>query len=382
MNSSDVASLVFNPEDLLALPIQDQGKVILRILTLSHGDNEVTGPTRAGRVNLNNFFNRANDSWSPSKFGSRQKDVDEGLLEAWNWLENHGFLAKDPSPGPNWFFVTKAGKEWLRTIEQEPKTFAGEVPKTSQLMNEVDALLKALPDETHSPDAARWWGRAKCVIEQWDASKYGEAETSASLFFSNLESLGKGASDRRRGRQQMIALLNQAKLDLERKARIITAAGFVPQTAKELSRKVFVVHGHDEGTREAVARFLEQLELSPIILHEQANRGRTVIEKVEAHGDVGFAVVLLTLDDEGCKKGGTPQPRARQNVLLELGYFVGRLGRNHVCALMRGELEIPSDFTGVIYETFDSSGAWKLALGREFKAAGLDVDLNKAMGRK
>lgn len=97
-----------------------------------------------------------------------------------------------------------------------------------------------------------------------------------------------------------------------------------------------------------VARFLDQLGFQPIILHEQANQGRTVMEKVEAHGQVDFAVVLLTPDDEGCAKGGTPEPRARQNVLLELGYFLGRLGRDKVCALKRGTVEIPSDFAGVV----------------------------------
>lgn len=145
------------------------------------------------------------------------------------------------------------------------------------------------------------------------------------------------------------------------------------------SRKVFVVHGHDEGAREAVARFLEQIGLEPIILHERANQGRTIIEKVEAEADVLFAVVLLTPDDEGCKKGGSLQPRARQNVVFELGYFVGHLGRNHVCALMRGEVEIPSDFTGVVYAKFDESGGWKQALGRELEAAGIVFDWNKIM---
>jgi Predicted nucleotide-binding protein containing TIR-like domain len=86
-------------------------------------------------------------------------------------------------------------------------------------------------------------------------------------------------------------------------------------------RKAFVVHGHDEAARESVARFLERIGFEPIILHEQANQGRTVIEKIEAHGDVGFAIVLLTPDDEGRLKGGTSQPRPRQNVLLELGYL-------------------------------------------------------------
>lgn len=146
-----------------------------------------------------------------------------------------------------------------------------------------------------------------------------------------------------------------------------------------LSRKVFIVHGHDDGARETVARFLERIGLEAIILHEQANQGRTVIEKVVAHGDVGFAVVLLTPDDEGCAKGGVQEPRARQNVLLELGYFIGRLGREKVCALKRGILEIPSDFAGVVWEEMDSNGGWKTALARELAAAGHSIDWNKVM---
>jgi predicted nucleotide-binding protein len=157
-----------------------------------------------------------------------------------------------------------------------------------------------------------------------------------------------------------------------------TGNSMTPQ--KPLSRKVFVVHGHDEAAREKIARFLERLEFEPIILHEQASRGRTVIEKVEAHSDVDFAVVLLTPDDEGCEKGGTPRPRARQNVVLELGYFLGRLGRTHVCALKRGDIEIPSDFEGVVYVDFDNSDGWKQGLGRELEAAGFQFDWNKAMG--
>lgn len=147
----------------------------------------------------------------------------------------------------------------------------------------------------------------------------------------------------------------------------------------DLSRRVFIVHGHDDGARETVARFLERIGLEAIILHEQANQGRTVIEKVVAHGDVGFAVVLLTPDDEGCVKGGTPEPRPRQNVLLELGYFIGRLGRDKVCALKRGELEIPSDFAGVVWEKMDDNDGWKRVLARELEAAGHAIDWNKVM---
>jgi predicted nucleotide-binding protein len=172
-----------------------------------------------------------------------------------------------------------------------------------------------------------------------------------------------------RGLQEEIADQGEAPNAIEA---IAAAAG----TALDVS-KIFVVHGHDEGAREAIARFIQTLGFQPIILHERANEGRTVIEKVEAHGNVGFAVVLLTPDDEGCVKGGTPGLRARQNVVLELGYFIGRLGRNRVCALKRGELEIPSDFGGVVYEPFDASGGWKLALGRELRAAGFEIDWNK-----
>ena len=145
------------------------------------------------------------------------------------------------------------------------------------------------------------------------------------------------------------------------------------------SRKVFIVHGHDDGARETVARFLERIGLEAVILHEQANQGRTIIEKVVANSDVGFAVVLLTPDDEGRVKGGALEPRARQNVLLELGYFIGRLGRDKVCALKRGTLEIPSDFAGVVWEAMDSSGGWKQALARELEAAEHSIDWNKVM---
>ncbi len=148
----------------------------------------------------------------------------------------------------------------------------------------------------------------------------------------------------------------------------------------QFSRKVFVVHGHDEGARDATEGFLRHLDFEPIILHKQASGNRTVIEKIEAHRDVGFVVVLLTPDDIGCAKSGVPVPRARQNVLLELGYFVGYLGRDRVCALRRGEdLEIPSDFGGVIFETYDDHGAWKQKLARELANAGYDIDGKKLL---
>ena len=147
------------------------------------------------------------------------------------------------------------------------------------------------------------------------------------------------------------------------------------------TNKVFVIHGHDESARETVARFLEKLELEPVILHEQPNKGRTIIEKFEKHAQVGFAVVLLTPDDVGSLKGeeSNLKTRARQNVIFEFGYFIGKLGRNRVCALTKGDVEIPSDYDGVVYVPLDDHGAWKMSLVKELKAAEFDVDANFAL---
>ena len=178
---------------------------------------------------------------------------------------------------------------------------------------------------------------------------------------------------------QMLVPFARDYIDQVQKITGETEATMLPERKPSSARKVFIVHGHDEHAKEAVARFLARLHFEPIILHEQASQGRTVIEKIEAHSDVGFAVILLTPDDQGSSAGQQSQPRARQNVLLELGYFVGRLGRSRVCALKRGELEVPSDFGGVVYESFDPAGAWKTSLGRELQAAGFGIDWNEAM---
>lgn len=140
---------------------------------------------------------------------------------------------------------------------------------------------------------------------------------------------------------------------------------------------VFVVHGRNEHRKSEVARFLEGLGLDAIILHEQPNAGRTVIEKFETYaGRAGFAVVVVTADDEGgLANTDVRGPRARQNVVFELGFFFGKLGRNRVCVLFESGVEKPSDIDGIVYLPFE--GEWKLALGRELKAAHLPFDINK-----
>jgi predicted nucleotide-binding protein len=155
-----------------------------------------------------------------------------------------------------------------------------------------------------------------------------------------------------------------------------SSANAAPSVTRH-SRDIFIVHGHDGATRETVCRFLERLDLHPIVLHEQASKGKTVIEKIEANSDVEFAVVILTADDVGSAKT-TPsdlKPRARQNVVLELGYFLAKVGRHRVCALYETGVELPSDFVGVVYVSL--SGQWRLELAKEIRAADIEVDLNR-----
>jgi predicted nucleotide-binding protein len=148
------------------------------------------------------------------------------------------------------------------------------------------------------------------------------------------------------------------------------------------SPKVFVVHGHDNEMKQAVARVLEKMALEPIILHEQPDQGRTVIEKFEDYSNVGFAVVLLSPDDMAHSSKvsvAAARPRARQNVILELGFFLGKLGRERVVVFHKPvpNFEMPSDYAGVLFKPFDDAGTWQYELIKELKASGYKIDANK-----
>lgn len=138
--------------------------------------------------------------------------------------------------------------------------------------------------------------------------------------------------------------------------------------------KVFIVHGHDNETKQEVARFIESIGLDPIILHEKASTGMTIIEKIEHYSSqADFAIVLYTPCDRGRGATETKVParnRARQNVVFEHGYLMAQLGRKNVCALVKGEIETPTDISGVVYVDLDLLGAWKLEISKELKACG------------
>lgn len=160
-----------------------------------------------------------------------------------------------------------------------------------------------------------------------------------------------------------------------------------PQSPKEVKThqshdksKVFIVHGRDELAKTETARFVEKLGLSAIILHEQTSSGKTIIEKIEEHTNVGFGIVLYTPCDIGSLAGEELQKsRARQNVVFEHGYLIAKLGRQNVCALVKGDIEIPNDISGIVYITLDNHSAWHMAIAKELRKAGYKIDMNKVI---
>jgi len=141
--------------------------------------------------------------------------------------------------------------------------------------------------------------------------------------------------------------------------------------------KVFIVHGHDETAETKTARFVEKLGFEAIILHEQASSGKTIIEKIEQYSNVGFGIVLYTECDLGGKSPDELRYRARQNVVFEHGYLMGKVGRGNVCALVKGDIELPNDISGVVYIAMDNANAWHFKLAKEMKNSGYSVDMNK-----
>lgn len=151
--------------------------------------------------------------------------------------------------------------------------------------------------------------------------------------------------------------------------------------------KVFIVHGHNDLLKIDVARTVEKMGLKAIILHEQEDYGKTIIEKFETNAeDIGFAIILLTGDDLGVSKkdlsrekiekgfNAEYRPRSRQNVIFEMGYFIGKLGRSNVFELLENGVEKPGDLDGVIYTPVDSEGVWKFKLAKRLDAVGYSID--------
>ncbi|WP_459384106.1 TIR domain-containing protein [Arthrobacter humicola] len=185
--------------------------------------------------------------------------------------------------------------------------------------------------------------------------------------------------------QTVVSLLNAAKREMEltqeSKQQLTGEVEDIIEVGDrgevDAAGRIFIVHGHDEAKKFQLARFLKNLTgHEPVILHEQPNEGAVLVEKLEASaGRTGFAVVLLTADDLGrAKKEPEEKPRGRQNVVFELGFFMGALGRRNVAVLMDEGVEEPGDVKGLVYTALDPAGAWKATIAREIESSGIPVD--------
>jgi predicted nucleotide-binding protein len=241
-------------------------------------------------------------------------------------------------------------------------------------------------------EASRWRKYAVAVLHSISAGDALEEEFRAAtrrvayMLGGPPETIGERL-DRRRG--DLLSEINVLESVVERLPVLPEPAGAKAAAgsgaaASEVTggTDVFIVHGRQTESAEIVARFVERLGLNVIILHERPNRGATLIEKIEQNTTaVGFAVVLMLADDWGRGPDDDAFPeepnRARENVVLELGYFVGKIGRQRVAALMGPGVERPSDIHGLAYIPFDDS--WKLRLMQEMKAVFPDLDANLAL---
>ena len=246
--------------------------------------------------------------------------------------------------------------------------------KLRKLYNEIDELKNK--DSSSDSDFKAW----KTDVQLCLSGLYGEN----SIQFKNFNSrhfspmvIG-GNTD---WHKPYVRDLETTKKEFERYICDFEEEGINTNMGKNRTsnNKVFIVHGHDGELKEKVARRLEQQGIEAIILSEQVNRGRTIIEKLEAYSDVNVAIILFTQDNLGVAKEekGNEKYRARQNVVFEAGYFMGYLGRENIIMIADENVEIPGDLSGMVYTTRDS---WEFEMLKELNAAGMKVNMNKLLG--
>lgn len=259
-------------------------------------------------------------------------------------------------------------------------------------IREGDALILSL-SHVVSPGALDRW---RDEFRIWDAftlpllqkidsngvlaAKY-EAEAPSS---TSLESQTGLFGQREAVRKLLTNELTQLKTTLKQVK--LFSASFLPSKindsdASPQTTQIFVVHGHDDVGKLSVARVLEKLSFEVVILHEQVNQGRTLLEKLLSHAlTASYAVILLAPDDwggpRGCKVNDL-RPRSRENVIFELGLFLGLLGPRHVAVMRKSGVDIPSDLEGLVSIEMDSNGGWQLALAKELAAVGFKADLSR-----
>lgn len=241
-------------------------------------------------------------------------------------------------------------------------------PKINVLENAIDHFL------------SRTFGEGTAEYIRYSSAK--RLDTASIHPETTLDEVIQGLKD---GKDQAIKFLEGIKgLFLEEIALVASTTDhqLIQNTQSDsTSQEIFIVHGSDHGTRDTVTLFLKKLKLSPIILDEEASKGRTIHQKFRDHSTVAYAVVLFTPDDVGAPADNPNmlKPRPRQNVVYELGFFSAMLNDSKVCVLYSDGVEIPSDLSGVIYIRLDRDGAWHSKLAKEMKASGIEIDMNQVL---
>ena len=272
------------------------------------------------------------------------------------------------------------------------------MPSKSEAIERVSSTTEQIPElmnkSSDDPDFLKWKRSTEIMIDNTFPRGSRHAGEFTNIRFrsgvvtfdcphdaaNNARAYNKGLVSAEALLEGMLDEIEEYWEDDNRPQSVIELQG-APVT--QVSNRVFVVHGRDDGDKNTVARFLESFGLEAVILHEQPNEGRTIVEKFEDYSDVGFAVIICTPDDVGALAidRDNLRFRPRQNVVLELGFFLAKLGRQRVCPLVRGNLEMPSDYDGVLYLQMEGSEDWRTNLAIELKNAGLPVDLNRLAKR-
>lgn len=233
-----------------------------------------------------------------------------------------------------------------------------------------------------TPAWLEWKGRSKRTVDQL------MAQSSPAIQLANrgvrTQTIGNGKSAFNIAKDSILRALNSTLEALKEDMYGELKDHKSESKSPAISNKVFVVHGHDTELKNDVERFIHEIGLEPIVLHRQVDAGATVIEKIEANSDVGYAFILLTPDEYSYTKDQQAleesqrhiELRARPNVIFEFGYFVGKLGRNRVCCLHKGDVVVPSDISGLVYKKVESSiDTQAYAIIRELKAAGYKLSM-------
>ena len=279
---------------------------------------------------------------------------------------------------------------FLRNIQvANMESFGSEV---AHLFEHLDSEIKDNPIfEKYQVDRVKWKNWPEEGYESWNLpTKFDEAKSLVYDLYRTVAENGKDGyqlavnlSYRTHGNfNDAIQNFNAQLLDYFQKVleEIVNANPEIESTIIEKinGNTVFIIHGHDDGLKTELQLLLTRAGVNNIVLHEQADKGRTIIDKlVQESINSNYAIALLSPDDK--LENGVS--RARQNVILEIGYFMGKLGKERVRILKKGDIDIPSDLQGILYENYDKSGAWKIKICKELMSVGIFVDMETVMNK-